>query len=340
MLKNSFKYWRLFMRKKTLFLLMICMVVLGLTGCGKSTEQKEQEKEVNLNSAYILDYEDKNYLGSEDQAYMIVVFNITPKKDILLDNVSMTMKVGDNTITGSKYDHETRADILYDSYTNIKVDDSGKLAYIFKMEKYLYKENDTFSIDYKVGTQKGEYSYIIEDTLSFKKERIKQVDYLEDIVKGVYKEISDDALMILSLKWKINDVYKKAEAYDEYIKPDIYTWSNHQCYSKGARDNGNKILDYFTEGAENNISISNSGFLNVGVKSPERTYELPALNYDTLEKYYPGIKEPLTELSNKTNEYANGLINVNESGNGTCYRDIYITDIRSKAQAVDEILKK
>ena len=35
-----------------------------------------------------------------------------------------------------------------------------------------------------------------------------------------------------------------------------------------------------------------------GVENPERTYELPALNYDTLEKYYPGIKEPLTELSN------------------------------------------
>ena len=171
------------MRKKILSLLMICMVVLGLTGCGKLAEQKEQDKEVNLNSAYILDYEDKNYLGSENQAYMIVVFNINPKKDILLDNVSMTMKVGDNTITGSKYDNETRADIIYDSYSNIKSGDSGKLAYIFKMEKYLYKENDTFSINYKVGTQKGEYSYIIEDTLSYKKEKIEQVDYLEEFIK-------------------------------------------------------------------------------------------------------------------------------------------------------------
>lgn len=328
------------MRKKILNLLMICIVILSLTGCGKSTEQKEREKEVTLNSAYIIDYKNKNYLGSENQAYMIVVFNINPKKDILLDNVSMTMKVRDTTVTGSKYDHETRADIIYDSYGNIKSGDSGKLAYIFKMEKYLYKENDTFGIEYKVGTQKGEYSYIIEDTLSFKKETIIQVDYLEDVVKGVYKDTANDALMILSLKWKINDVYAKAEAYDKYIKNDIYTWSNHQCYSKGARENGNKILDYFTEGAENNISISNSGFLNVGVKSPERTYELPALNYDTLEKYYPGIKEPLIELSNKTNEYANGLINVKESGNGTCYRDMYITDIRSKAKAVDAIIKK
>ena len=328
------------MKNKILLIVVAISMLFAITGCGKLAEQKEQDKEVNLNSAYILDYEDKNYLGSENQAYMIVVFNINPKKDILLDNVSMTMKVGDNTITGSKYDNETRADIIYDSYSNIKSGDSGKLAYIFKMEKYLYKENDTFSINYKVGTQKGEYSYIIEDTLSYKKEKIEQVDYLEDIVKGVYKDNADDALMILSLKWKINDVYAKAEAYDKYIKNDIYTWSNHQCYSKGARENGNKILDYFTEGAENNISISNSGFLNVGVKSPEKTYELPALNYDTLEKYYPGIKEPLTELSNKTNEYANGLINVKESGNGTCYRDMYITDIRSKAKAVDAILKK
>ena len=332
------------MRKKILSLLMICIVVFGLTGCGKSTEQKEEKKEekkeVTLNSAYILDYEDKNYLGSENQAYMIVVFNINPKKDILLDNVSMTMKIGDKTVTGSKYDHKTRADIVYDSYSNIKSGDSGKLAYIFRMEKYLYKENDTFSIDYNVGTQKGEYSYIIEDTLSFKKEKIKEVDYLEDIVKGVYKEKADDDLMILSLKWKINDVYDRANAYDKYIKNDIYTWSNHQCYSNGARKDGKKILNYFTEGAENNISISNKGFLNVGVENPEITYELPALNYDTLEKYYPGIKEPLTELRNITNEYANGLINVNESGNGECYRDMYITDIRSKAYAVDDILKK
>lgn len=321
------------MKKKILLRLLVIISVFTITGCANSKDNiQEEKKEVSLNGAYIIDYENKNYLGDRDKAYMIVIVDIKPNKDILLEDISMTMTVGDKNITGSEYD---RTEIVYDSYKSVKSGDSGKIAYIFKMEKYLYKENDSYNIKYKIGTLKGEYSYVIEDSMSFDKKNIKEVDYLEDIVKETYKDNSDDALMILSLKWKINDVYERNDAYK---KLDFYNKTNYQCYDWNAVRDGKKILNYFAEGENNNISISNSGFLNVGVENPEKTYDLPTLNYDTLEKYYPGIKELLIELNKITNEYANGLMNVKESGNGTCFRDITISDISSKASPIKTLM--
>lgn len=313
------------MKKIILNLLVIGLIVFGLTGCGDSEKEKvEEKKEVSINSAYILDYDDNNYYGYKDQARLVVVFDVKPNKDLLLEGFDFKY----NNIAGKDFNSSM---LLYDYKEEVKANESVKLAVYFRLEKYLYKDNDTFEITYSVGKQKGEYSYVINDSVTLKKSNIKNVDYLEDIIKGTYSN-SNDALMIAVLKKKLWDLEYHG---DVYAKFDFYTETNYNCYDNGAKTRGEKVKDYFADGAQYNVSITNIiGHLN---GNPELTYELPALNYETLEKYYEGITELLTEYNKVVNKYANGLLKVNKK-QPQCYRDTTPIEVRNEGNELRRLL--
>ena len=315
------------MKKKLFILLFIGIMVISLMGCGKEENEikKEEEKEVSNNSAYLLDYDNENYYGFEDQARLVVIFNIKTKNDILLQDGTFNYK----NITGQDFNSSM---LLYDYKEEVKANENTKIAVSFKMEKYLYKENDSFDITFSLGKQKGEYSYVINDSASLKKENIKEVSYLEDIIKGSYKDNSEDALMIAVLKKKLSDLEYHGNAYS---KLSFYGSTNYNCYDNDTKKRGEKVKDYLSDGAKYDVSITNIiAHLNGDTRL---TYDLPSLNYEKLEKYYTGISELLKSYNNYINKYANGLLKLSKKGT-QCYRDISPIELKNEGNELRNLL--
>lgn len=302
--------------KKILYLLLAA-VMIGLTGCEK------EKKEFSIGKSYVVDYENNNHLGLDGYAYIYTIIDIMPKEDISLgyhtdtnkndyDNIDIKLSVDGKTFEGNKYAY-TNIFTLKESDKEIISSTKGtQLVYYFVIDKYLLKKQNEFNIDYNLGEQEGEYSYLLSGSTKINKDDIKMVNDFDEMATDVFNNDSEK-LMIASFMWKIDaaeDFYKRYNDMSSRNKIAAFP-----CQVTGVGDingKGSRMNNFFSEETKNTLGLSNSvnNYLFQGFWGKEMHYNYPNLNYDTLEKNYPGIKEKIVELNNIYNEAANNYMSV------------------------------
>lgn len=333
--------------KKILYLLL-AVVMIGLTGCGKE-KTIEEKKEFSIGKSYVVDYENNNRLGSEDYAYIYTIIDIMPKEDISLgyyihnkkeyDNIEIKLSVDDKTFYGIKYEY-SNVFTLKESDKNIISSTNGtQLVYYFRIDKYLLKNQNEFNIDYKLGEQKGEYSYLLSGSTKINKDDIKMVNDFDEMASDVFNNDSEK-LMIASFMWKIDAAEEFYQQYNNMSSQNKI--SAFPCQKTGVGDingRGRRMNNFFSEETENTLGLSNSTeyYLLSGFYGKEMHSNYPNLNYDTLEKNYPGIKEKIVELNNIYNEAATEYMSVK---NGYCSTKLnYMSESYEIIKEIKDIIK-
>lgn len=333
--------------KKILYLLLV-VVMVGLTGCGKENIV-EEKKEFNIVKSYVVDYENNNQLGSEGYAYIYTIVDIMPKEDISLgyyiynkeeyDNIKITLSVDGKTFSGIKYAYSNIFTLKENDKNIISSANGTQLIYYFRIDKYLLKNQNEFNIDYKLGEQKGEYSYLLSGSTKINKDDIKMVSDFDEMAADVFNNDSEK-LMLASFMWKIDAAEEFYQRYNNMSGKNKI--SAFPCQKTGVGDingKGSRMNNFFSEEIENTLGLSNSAenYLFQGFWGKEMHADYPKLNYDTLEKYYPGIKEKIVELNNIYNEAADNYMSVKT---GYCSTKLnYMSESYEILKEIKEIIK-
>lgn len=322
------------MKKK---LLMLFIGVLVLTGCNNNEISNEKPKEVSIDKAYIVDYDNANRLGHDDYARVYTIINVNPVDDINIkfDNISFSLY----DTEGKEYKYQNIFTLKEKNSDLIPKNKDTKFVYSFALDKYKIKENSEFNLVYDIGIMKGEYSYTLADSINLKKDDIKMVADFDEMAKDLFNNDSEK-LMIASFFWKIDAA---RDFYERYNSMSLANkMSAFPCQKKGIGDIneiGKYMNNFFSEETDNNLGLSNSAenYLFQGFFGKEFHYEYPKLNYDVLEKYYPGVKEQLISLNEIYNSAAKEYMSVK---NNHCTTKLsYMSDSNEILKNIFNLLK-
>ena len=307
--------------KKIYSLLLLLLVLVGLTGCVKSSDNNkdsvivsDEKDEIKYVGLYTFDQtKNRNSIKIDEKEQFVFVI-----VDVDSSSTSVEMKNNDLSliINGNKYEP------YYDKYsnnTNIMMIVANMLDYKLLPNKY---ESDEIEIEngyvrsivpflvnyqdidenktniefkYKFNLDRANH-YGIDGNIILKNKAIKTIDYLDQLI-----EAEDDANakhMAVILKWKSYLMYN-----------NMWNTEKSSLNSRELKDYINQLENIFSENDEDNYSINvnvyNRGdyfYVFEDVMETQNLYK--GFKYESIEKYYPGVKKELELLNRYANEFA------------------------------------
>lgn len=353
------------MKNKILLMFLFIFLVITLVGCSKKSAEEEKQEvkgtkdELSLVAAYTYDSTVENSvlcelssISKEEQYVFLVVDIDSSKKDIKLDSYEDDVRfvINDNEYKPS-YNEKTEK-YLEDLYSNIDyfpltlssktLTADNKITRAIIAFKVKYKDlvdGEEAKLTYKFNKERtGDYSINGEKILKVKS--IKTITYLDALLS--HEDDYKEKQMVAALRWKLESAFIMTKYLD---RSQGWDELNVQCISDPEAERFlNHLSSYFENNKKeyNTITTDLYVYHSTETKSNEPNVgeadtidELSGLEYETLEKKYPGISEKLQKLDQDGEKMMKKIIQNNSKYE--VYRCLNIDDLKEYKEYKEDI---